>query len=327
MIVFHIRCLQAVFLAVSAAFAQAQDLAPRYPSKPVAIVVPNAPGASFDIFARMYSQKLSDSLGQPFIVDFKPGASGTIASAYVAKSAPDGHVLMIVSPSFTIAPLQYKDLPFDTIKSFAPVSLLTKAPYLVVVTTAVPIKSMKEYIAYARDNPTALNIATTGAGSFNHLAAEWIHSVTNTQVSYVHYKGGTAYVPDLVSGRVHAVISSITFMKPMIGAGKVRPIAVSSITRNPAMPDLASVAEQGVPGYDAVNWVGLVAPAGTPGAIVGRLSTEMARALKQADVLNALSLDGTQPVGSTPEQFSQALAEELERWRKLVQGRNIKLTE
>ncbi len=325
--VFHIRCAQAVLLASFAAFAHAQDAAPRYPSKPVAIVVPNAPGASFDIFARMYSQKLSDNLGQPFIVDFKPGASGTIASAYVAKSAPDGHVLMIVSPSFTIAPLQYKDLPFDTIKSFAPVSLLTKAPYLVVVTTALPIKSMREYIAYARDNPTALNIATTGAGSFNHLAAEWIHSSTNTQVSYVHYKGGTAYVPDLVSGRVHAVISSITFMKPMITAGKVRPIAVSSITRNPAMPDLATVAEQGVPGYDAVNWVGLVAPAGTPGAIVSRLSTEMAKALKQADVLSALSLDGTQAVGSTPEQFSQALAEELDRWRKLVLGRNIKLTE
>ncbi len=321
---FHI--LAAALLALNSLALHAQDTA-RYPSKPVSIIVPNAPGASFDVFARMYADKLAGIFGQPFLVDYKPGASGTIASTFVAKSAPDGHVLLIVSPSFTIVPMQYKDLPFDTIKSFAPVSLMTRAPYVFVVNSAFPAKNLKEYIAYARDNPGQINVATTGSGAFNHLAAEWMHSATNTQASFVHYKGGTAYVSDLLSGRVNGVIASITFMKPQIAAGKVKPLAVTSVARNPAMPDTPSVAEQVIPGYDAVNWVGIVAPVTTPTGTVNRLSTEVAKVLKQPDVLSALNKDGTESVGSTPEQFGQLITEELSRWRNLIQSRNIKMAE
>lgn len=319
--------LSAVLLALNSTVLRAQDSASRYPSRPVAIIVPNAPGASFDVFARMYADKLAAVLGQPFLVDYKPGASGTIASTFVSRSAPDGQVLLIVSPSFTIAPMQYKELPFDPIKSFAPISLMTRAPYVFVVNSALPAKNLTEYIVYAKANPGKLNIATTGAGAFNHLAAEWIHSATKTQASFVHYKGGTAYLPDLASGRVNGVIASITFMRAFINAGKVTPLALTSVARNSAMPDTPTVAEQIIPGYNAVNWVGLMAVAGTPAGIVSRLNAEITKILKQPDVLSALNKDGTESVGSTPDQFSHLIAEELGRWRDLIQSRNIKMAQ
>jgi len=319
-------CLIAALLASGMSTAHAQDAA-RYPVKPVSILVPNAPGASMDVFARMYAEKLTGVFGQPFVVDFKPGASGTIASAFVAKSAPDGHLLLIATPSFTIVPLQYKDLPYDTSKSFTPVSMMTKAPYVMVVNADFPAKSLTEYIAFAREKPGVINVATTGSGAFNHLAAEWIHSATNTQASLIHYKGGTAYVPDLVSGRVNTVIASFGFMRTLLQGGKVRPIAVTSLARNPAMPDVPTVAEQVVPGYDAVNWMGLVTTAGTPMPVVNRLSSEISKMLKLPDVAAALQKDGTDPVGSTPEQFRALINDELSRWRNLVQSRNIKMAQ
>lgn len=322
-----IAYVMALSLALAPGVVGAQESAVNYPSKRVTLIVPNSPGATFDRFARMYSQKLSDSLGQPFVVDFKPGAGGTIASAYVAKSPPNGYSLLIVSPSFTIAPLRYRDLPFDPIQSFAPVSLMTSAPYLLVINAAVPAKSVREYIAYAKANPGALNIATTGAGSFNHLAAEWIHSATGTKAFYIHYKGGPDYVADLMTGRVQAVIGSLTFLKPLIASGKVRAIGVTSIDRNSAVPDLPTIAEQGVPDYNAINWVGIVAPAGTPAGIISKLNAELAKALKQPDVVSALSTDGTTPVASTSEEFAQLLVSELGRWRKLVHERDIKMKE
>lgn len=320
------RCIIAALLAFGLSSAQAQE-GPRYPVKPVSIIIPNAPGASMDVFARLYSDKLSAAFGQPFVIDFKPGASGTIASAFVAKSAPDGHLLLITTPSFTIVPLQYKDLPYDTSKSFTPVAMMTKAPYVMVVNADFPAKNLKEYIAYARDKPGTINVATTGSGAFNHLAAEWIHSATGTQASFIHYKGGTAYVPDLVSGRVNTVIASFGFMRTLLQGGKVRPIAVTSLQRNPAMPDVPTVAEQVVPGYDAVNWMGLVTTAGTPMPVVNRLSAEISKLLKLPDVVAALQKDGTDPVGSTPEQFRALINEELTRWRTLVETRNIKMAQ
>lgn len=320
------RCIIAALLAFGLSPAQAQE-GPRYPVKPVSIIIPNAPGASMDVFARLYSDKLSAAFGQPFVIDFKPGASGTIASAFVAKAAPDGHLLLITTPSFTIVPLQYKDLPYDTSKSFTPVAMMTKAPYVMVVNADFPAKNLKEYIAYARDKPGTINVATTGSGAFNHLAAEWIHSATGTQASFIHYKGGTAYVPDLVSGRVNTVIASFGFMRTLLQGGKVRPIAVTSLQRNPAMPDVPTVAEQVVPGYDAVNWMGLVTTAGTPMPVVNRLSAEISKLLKLPDVVAALQKDGTDPVGSTPEQFRALINEELTRWRTLVETRNIKMAQ
>lgn len=321
-----VRCIIAALLALGLSPSQAQE-GPRYPVKPVSIIIPNAPGASMDVFARLYSDKLTAAFGQPFVVDFKPGASGTIASAFVAKSAPDGHTLLIATPSFTIVPLQYKDLTYDSSKSFTPVAMMTKAPYVMVVNADFPAKTLKEYIAYAKDKPGTINVATTGSGAFNHLAAEWIHSATGTQASFIHYKGGTAYVPDLVSGRVNTVIASFGFMRTLLQGGKVRPIAVTSLQRNPAMPDVPTVAEQVVPGYDAVNWMGLVTTAGTPMTVVNRLSGEISKLLKLPDVVAALQKDGTDPVGSTPEQFRALINEELTRWRNLVESRNIKMAQ
>ena len=308
-------------------FASAQEATSAYPSRPVTIIIPITPGGSFDVSARMYAQKLSDGLQQPFVLDFKPGAGGTIGAAYVAKSTPNGYTIILVSPSFTTATLQYKDLPYDPLKSFAPISLVSSAPYVLVVTPSLAAKSVTEYIAYAKANPGKLNIGTTGAGAFNHLAAEWLHIATNTKATFIHYKSSPVYLTDLISGRIQGGISGIPFVKGQVAAGKIRALGVTSIARNPAYPDVPSFAEQGVAGYDAVNWFGFVAPAQTPAPIINKLSGELVRALKQPDVLSTLGNDGAQPIGSTPAQFGQFLANDLARWRKLVQDGDIKLEE
>ncbi|OGA50267.1 MAG: hypothetical protein A3G24_17260 [Betaproteobacteria bacterium RIFCSPLOWO2_12_FULL_62_13] len=303
--------------------ASGQEPAASYPSKPVTIIVPATAGASFDRNARLYARELGDRLRQPFVVDFKPGAGGTIAAAFVAKAAPDGHVITLISPSFTIAPLLYKDLPYDPVKSFAPISLASSAPYIFVVHPSVPARTLSEYIALARANPGKINIGTTGVGAFNHLLAAWLHIATGTKATFVPYKGGPLYMADLLAGRIDGGISSIPFVTPYVTAGKLRAIGVTSARRNPVVPDLPTFAEQGVPGYDAVNWLGFLAPAKTPGPIVAKLSAEFAKALKQSDVMGMLKVDGAQPVGSTPEQFSQFLVAEMARWRKLVQDGNV----
>jgi tripartite-type tricarboxylate transporter receptor subunit TctC len=323
-------CLKRSCLLLTVAFTTSQAVAQEqvnlYPSRAVTIVVPNAAGASFGRYARLYADKLSEGLGKPFIVDFKPGAGGTIAASFVAKAPSDGYVITLISPSFTIIPVQRKNLTYDPIKSFAPITLVSSAPYVLVVNPALPVKSVGEFVAYSRANPDKINFGTTGAGAFNHLAAAWLNVATNTKATYVHYKGGTALMTDLIAGRIQAGISSIPFVKPQVESGKIRAIGVTSLKRNPALPMLPSFAEQGAAGYDALNWIGFLAPSGTSSPIVHKLASEFGKALKAPEILSLLTRDGATPVGSTPEEFQGFLLEEMNRWKRVVSEGNIQLT-
>jgi tripartite-type tricarboxylate transporter receptor subunit TctC len=305
----------------------AQESAATFPARPITLVVPAQPGASFDITARLYAQKLGDSLRQPVVLEHKPGAGGTIAYAHVAKAAPNGYTMMLVTPTFVLTGLLYKDLAWDVQKSFAPISHTSSAPYVFYVHPALPVRNLQEYMAHAKANPGVLNMGTSGAGSINHVGGEWLHSLIGARATFVHYKTSPLLLTDMLSGRIQGSISSIPFVKSHVAAGKFKPLGLTGTVRTPVYPDLPTLHEQGAAGYDLVSWFGFVAPARTPAAIVNRLSSEYAKAVKSPDVLDTLKADGALPVGSTPEQFAQLLAADVVRWRKIIQDRNIVLEE
>lgn len=318
---------KAVLLAVSALWtgsAPAQDAAATYPSKPVRVIVGVAPGGSVDGQARMFSQKLSELLHQPFIVENRPSGGGTAAMTAVAKAPSDGYMLLAVSPSFTVAPSMTKDLTTDPIRDFAPVSLMTKSPYLLVVHPSVPAKSVKDFIALAKARPGKLNLGGTPTGNIVQLAALWFFSVAKINVTYIPYKGTGPSIVALISGETDATMGNIISVGPHVKAGKVRALGVTSAQRYKLMPELPTFQEQGVPGYDMATFHGWIAPAGTAPAIMSKLSAELAKVVNMPDIANRLKDDGGEPVGSTPEQFRLFIAEEIPRWRKIVQDNNIK---
>lgn len=305
--------------------AVSQEPASAFPSRSITLVVPAQPGASFDITARLYAQKLGDSLRQPIVLEHRPGAGGTLAYAHAAKAAPNGYTMLLVTPTFVLTGLLYKDLAWDVQKSFAPISHTSSAPYVFYVHPGLPVRNLQEYVAHAKANPGVLNMGTSGAGSINHVGGEWLHSLTGTRATFVHYKTSPLLLTDMLSGRIQGSISSITFVKPHVTAGKFRPIGLTGMTRSPVYPDLPTLHEQGATGFDLVSWFGFVAPARTPSAIVGKLSSEFSRAVKSPEIMETLKADGALPVGSTPEQFTQLLAADVARWRKLIQERDIVL--
>ncbi len=298
-----------------------------YPSRPVTIIVPLSPGAAVDIETRMYAQKLSESTGRSFLVDYKPGAGTTIGAAHVAKAAPDGYTLLAVTPSLTVSTLAYANLPFDPFKDLTPLSLMSKRPSLFIVTPSLPVKNMTEYLAYAKANPGKLNIGTSGAGGLGELALGWLHQMGNMNVQLVHYKGGAPAYTAVMSGEVHAVLGSVAAMLSNIKAGKARAIAVSTLERSSFLPDMPTIAEQGFPGFEYAQWIGISGPAGIPAAVISRLSLELPKAAKAPEILQKLASDGTLMVGSTPEQFRQHIATEAARWRKVAQDTGIKLVQ
>ncbi len=317
-----IKVLVLVASALMVLPAAAQEA---YPAKTITMVVGNLPGASLEVYARLFARKLSENMKHSVLVDFKPGAGTTIASSFIAKAAPDGYVIGLISPSFTTAPLQYKTLPFDPIESFAPISLTSSDAYVLMVNPSFAVKSVQEYIAYARANPGKINVGTTGAGAFNHLASAWLHLLTKTKATFIHYKGGSQVIADVLGGQIQGSLNSIQLAKPLGAAGKVRIIGITSAKRSAAMPDLPSFAEQGVTGYDALNWIGFIAPAKTPPAIVNRLNREFNAALRSDEIMSTLTKTGGEPMGTTPEDFKRFLVDELARWKNLVREGNIDL--
>ncbi len=305
------------------AMSQAQGLFGNA-AKPIMMVIPTGPGASNDLETRMYGQKLTELTGQAFIADYKPGAGTTLAAAYVAKAAPDGYTLVGVSSSFTAAAALYDNLPYDPLKDFAPVTLMSKRSTVIMAHPSMPFKNVQEYIAYTKANPGAINIATVGSGSGPHINAEWFHMMANTKVTFVHYKSAAAMQSDLLSGRVQMTWASLLTGLPHIRSGNLRLIAIGNTERSPLVADGVPAAEQGMPGYDYGSMYALLAPGGTPPAIVNRLATEFARVVKSPDVAKKLDADGGFAVGSTPQQLSQLLATEIARYRKIVRDGNIK---
>ncbi len=314
-----------IWLMFNAAIAQPS--VPEYPSRPIVSILAAAPGSSSDKEARLYFAKMSELMGQQFVMDSKPGAGGTVGSGFVAKSKPDGYTLLMVTGTFSAFGALYKDLPFDTLRDFAPISLMSQRTSVFLVTPSFPANTFAEYIAYAASNPGKINFATPGAGSVTHLAGGWIHSATKTSVTFVHYKGAGALTTDLVSGRVVAAPLGLLSVLPLVKAGKLRVLAIMNKQRSTLLPGVPTIAEKDIPGYDYSAWLGFSAPAGTPAAIINKLSENFAKVAKAPDVTATMEAEGSIMVGSTPLQFRQYIAGEIERWQRVVQQADIRLEE
>ena len=271
----------------------------------------------------MYTQKLAETVRWQVVTDYRPGAGTTIGAAYVARATPDGYTLLAASPSLVIAPVVYSSLPYDTVKSFAPVSLMSKRSSLLMVHPSVPVKTAVEYFTYLRANPGKVNFGTSGAGGNTHLAAEWLHSLTKTSVTYVHYKGASPLQTDIMAGRIQATFSTPLTMIPLIRNGTLRALAATSTTRVARLPDVPTLVEQGVAGYDHNFWMGYVAPSATPAAVLAKLNAEFSKVAKAPDIVQKMADEGNQTVGSSVEEFRQYIGAELVRVRKLVQETGI----
>ena len=307
--------------------ALAQESASNYPSRVVTIIIPNAPGGSIDKDVRLYAQKLTESLGKPFVMDFKTGAGGSIGTTYVGKAPADGYTLLGMTSNFSVNPALYAKLPYDPIRDFAPVSQMYTRGSILVVHPNFPANSWSEYLAYVKANPGKVNFGTSGAGGVYHIGGAWLHSEINAKVTFIHYKGAGPLLTDLMAGTVDTFPPSPFMSLGLIKGGKLKPIAMLSAERSSFFPDLRTVAEQSLPGFDFFTWGGIITTGGTPPAIVNKLSGELAKVAKSPDVLKIAASDGTTMVGSTPEAFRNLIASEIVRWKKVVRDNNIKVEE
>ena len=316
--VFASLCLAscASCLGYGGAFAQP------YPAKPVRIIVPAAPGGGTDLVARVLAQHFSETLGQQFVVDNRGGAGTTLGSAIAAKSPPDGYTLILHHVSLAFNASYYRKLPYDTLKDFAPITLVATQPFLVVVHPSLPVKSMKELIALAKSRPGGIAYGTGGAGSGPHMSAELLKLVAKIDLLAVPYKGaGPAFI-DLMSGQVQMMIATMSLALPHVKAGRVRALAVTSPQRHPVVPDLPAVAET-VPGYRYLVWYGLLAPAGTPAPVIQRLNIAAVKILQARDTQERLAGEGLETKTSTPEEFTAYLKSEVETWAKVVHAAGL----
>ncbi len=318
-----------VCAAMACTSCWAQNPTAAYPTKPVTIVLPYTPGALADLETRLYIPSLTEALGHPVIVDYKPGAGTSIGTIHVAKAAPDGYTILRASAGFTMYPAFFPadKLPYDPIKNFAPVSMIAKVSAFLVVHPSLGVKTFPEYLAYAKANPEKINFGTVGGGSNYHIAGAWLHSATNTKVTFVHYKGVGPMQTDLLAGRVTAAPGVPFNIASHVKSGKLIALANMGAERSGYFPDIKTIVEYGVKEYDYVSWSGYLVPARTPEAIVTRLSAAFAKVAKSPDVIKKMASDGAEMVGSTPEQFHQTLLTETIRWRKIVQQNDMKMEE
>lgn len=307
---------------VATASAQPQ---PTYPNRPIRFIVPLATGGAGDIAARLFGQKLADGLGQQVVIDNRPGAGGVIGADLVAKASPDGYTLLIAGGNHTIFPSLYKNLPYDFIKDLAPISMLAAFPHLLVVNPAVPAKSVKELVALAKAKPGQINYASGGNGSTAHMAAEYFKSVAGINVIHVPYKGTAPALVALIAGEASLAFYSASSVLQHIKAGRLRALATTGERRSPSLPDLPTVAEAGVPGFETSGWVGLLAPAGTPKRIIAKLHGELARILSLPDVKERLAVLDLESVGSAPEEFATFIKKDIVKWAKVVKESGAKV--
>ena len=313
------RTLLAVALILLSLSANAQS----WPSKPLRYIVPFPPGAFNDALARIMSAELPKYLGQPVIVENKPGGNTIIGTEAAMKSPPDGYTLFGAALPFSVIQSLYK-LSFDVTKDFTPITLAGTTPNLLVANTNVPVNSVKELIAAAKAKPGGLNYASTGNGSSNHLSFELFKAMTGTQITHIPYKGSAPAVTDLIAGQVQLMFDNTPNVLPHVKAGKIKALAISSKKRSALAPDVPTVDEAGVPGYDVTVWFGILAPAGTPKEIVQRLNTEMVKVMRTPEVMDRFQKAGVDTVASSPEEFASFLKGEVARWAKVVQDANIK---
>lgn len=304
-----------VLFGLTALEATAQD----YPAKPIRLIVPFPPGGGNDTIARLMGQKLAPVLGQQVLVDNRPGAGGTIGAELAARSPPDGYTLFLAGvASHAINPNLRKQLPYDPLRDFSAVSLIASAPLLVVLHPSLPATSVKQLVALSKTKPGAINFASNGTGGSSHLAAELFMMMTGTTMVHIPYKGLSPALTDLLSGQVQLMFSSAVAMLPQVKAGKLRAIAMTGAKRSPAIPDIPTVAEAGVPGCETGSWYGIVAPAKTPRPVIERLSREIATATRSAEISGRLVDEAVIPIGSTPDEFDAHIRRELARWARVI---------
>jgi tripartite-type tricarboxylate transporter receptor subunit TctC len=311
-----------VFLGLSSS-AYAQGAAAQgFPNRPVRIIMPFPAGTSVnDVLGRALAQRLVEPLGQQVIFDNRSGAAGTIGSELVAKSPPDGYTLLLaVTGPMTIAPFVYPKLGYDTLRDFTPVAMVALAPYIMVVHPSVPAKNLKELIALAKARPGELRFASAGTGSTPHLCTELMMNMAGIKMLHIPYKGGTPAMIDTIAGHTQALCTSVTNAAPFIKQGKIRGIGVTPIKRSAVLPELPTLAEQGLAGFDVSQWMGILAPAKTPPAVVQRLHQAVARVVNDAEYAKFIVQQGGEPALMTPEEFTALLRAELERWGKLVKA-------
>ena len=317
--------LGAVFAATLLVLAPGAFAQP-YPAKPVKIVVPFAAGGAVDILTRVLSEKLAPALGQQIVVEPMVGAGGNIGSAAVAKAAPDGYtLLMATTGTHTINPGLYKNMPFDAVRDFAPITLVASVPNILVVHPDVPVKSVKELVALARSQPGKLNFASFGHGTSNHLSGELFKSVAGVEVVHVPYKSAPQAVLEIVGGQVNFAFVNAPLALPQVRAGKLRALAVTGAKRSPAVPELPTMAEAGLPEFVVESWYGLMAPAGTPEPVIRKMRDETLKVLARPDLVEAFAKQGADVVTSTPAEFTTMVVAEKDRWAEVIRKSGAKI--
>jgi tripartite-type tricarboxylate transporter receptor subunit TctC len=315
-----LRFAAALLAALIASTVHAQQ----YPARSIRFISPFPPGGGNDTLSRIIGDKLGEQIGQRIIVDNRPGANTIVGTEALAKSAPDGYTVALLPNTFATNPSFYPKLPYDTLKDFAAVGQVAQSPQMLVVHPSFPVKTLKELLALARAKPGQVSYGTSGNGSVGHLATLLLSTMTGVPFLHVPYKGTAPAVNDLMGGHIPLMMSSMLATLPQVRAGKLRIIALTSAQRVRAIPEVPTIAEAGVPGYEATLWYGLVAPARTPDAILKRLNTELATALKNPDVIEKLSMQAVEPFHSSPEQFGTLIRTEFEKWAKVIKSGGIK---
>ena len=300
--------------------------AQEWPSKPIRFIAPNLPGGPTDILARLIGQKLAESLGQPVIIENRAGAAGNIGTEAAAKSAPDGYTLVTGNnATFGANVSLYQRLGFDPVKDFAPVVFVATQPNILVVHPSLPVNSVKELVVFARARPGQLNYSGSGMGANAHLAAELFKSMTGTSIVHVPYKSAAPALTDLIAGQTQLMFATALSVVPHIKANRVRALGVTTAKRSRSMPELPTIAESGVPGFEASTWHGVLVPAGTPAAIIDRLNGEINRMLQQAEVRDRLGVLGAEIVGGTPKDFADHIQREIPKWAKVIKTAGVRL--
>ncbi len=317
--------LVAAFLGAAlpaAQFAAAQTAA--YPSKPVHVILPFPPGGSVDTVARLVMPRVSESLGQQFLIENRSGASGNIGAEYVARAAPDGYTLMVNTVPLVANPWLYGKLAFDPLTDFAPISLLSSSPSVLVVHPSLPVHSVRELLELARSKPGVLNFATAGPGTNPHIAGELINYLGRVDTVAIHYKGGGPALMSTIAGDTEIIVSGVSEATPFAASGKLRALGITSLARSPAFPDIPTIAESGLPGYEFVTWHGLLAPRGTPGAVVALLADRVKKTMAAPEQVKLFQKNGLDIVASTPEEFAAHLKKEYAKWGRVIKERGMR---
>jgi tripartite-type tricarboxylate transporter receptor subunit TctC len=309
--------------ALGDAAAQTADTARTFPSKPIRVIVPFPPGGSNDILGRFMAQKMSERLGQQAIVDNRAGADGIIGTDLAARSPADGHTLLVVSTSYAMNPAIHK-LPYDPVKSLIPISPIGSGANVLAVTPSLPVKTLKDLIALARSRPGQLHYASSGVGGFNHFGGELFKAMAGVNLQHVPYKGGGPAMVDVMTGQVEILFGTLVQALPHLRSGKLKPLGVGSARRSPVMPDVPTISEAGVTGYDGSIWWGILGPAGIPQPVVTKLNTEIGAILRDPDMAKRLQAEAAEPVIETPEAFGKLIVSDIAKWQRIAKQAGIR---